>query len=72
MRTNREKIATASTWACFACEAFAIDPVFVTNEKTGDMIAMHRECITHVLSVMKPPAARATKRAILHQSRKGK
>ena len=34
MSTTRKKISTASTWACYACEKFCPDPVFVENRRT--------------------------------------
>ena len=53
MSTTREKISTASTWACYACEKFAIDPVFIQNTRIRDLIALHRECLTTLITPMK-------------------
>jgi hypothetical protein len=55
MRTERQKISESSAWACYTCEKFAADPVFVQNRKTGDLIAIHRECLVTLVQVLRAP-----------------
>lgn len=58
-----------STYTCGSCESYVADRdlLVVVNKTSREQMALHKSCAQRLIATLKPPSARAVRRAIVAQ-----